>query len=248
MQKKEYEALSVYQRVQAMREDERVRSLRKDAEGDAVKFKFKYYSIDLLMDLGVNVGGEYGLFLDFQNRTLDWVSNVFCKGSVDVILRCLEKPEECYTIHGYGTGESDKADGKAMTYATRRALHFALAMGTSEDDPDRPLSEKEKSKAQFKELSKIQDKPRVDVNAKPTPAVEHKDPMFGDVSPMRMKTAPEAKDDLIIARAKGRKFVFDNESKIGAIDGARIIADLISATTSEKCEEIVAKAREEFGC
>jgi len=138
---------NVYQRVMQMRADTRL-DVNKDIEADVSKFKYEYYSAEILSELSRKVLPDYGLLMWPALRDIEYVkeSTTLCKATVELELINVDKPEEKLSLTGYGIGSDNMAAAKALTYANRRAMMYIFGLGSSEDDPERPQSRSDKTK------------------------------------------------------------------------------------------------------
>ena len=128
--------MSLIQRVSAMCRDPRVSKLANDAYADTGKFSYEYHSPAQLQMLVRDVAPDYGLFIWPASRKVEYIENIDAHAAVTYEVRSLDSvsaDDPKLTVTGYGMGTGNNADGKALTYASRRALMVLFGIASGDD-------------------------------------------------------------------------------------------------------------------
>jgi hypothetical protein len=133
---KTLENMSLIQRVSAMCRDPRVSKLANDAYADTGKFSYEYHSPAQLQMLVRDVAPVYGLFVWPTERKVEYIQNIDAHATVTYEILNLDEPFDSavrLSVTGYGMGTGNNADGKALTYASRRALMVLFGIASGDD-------------------------------------------------------------------------------------------------------------------
>ena len=133
---KALKSMSLIQRISAMCRDPRVSKLANDAYADTGKFSYEYHSPAQLQMLVRDVAPDYGLFIWPASRKVEYIENIDAHAAVTYEVRSLDSvsaDDPKLTVTGYGMGTGNNADGKALTYASRRALMVLFGIASGDD-------------------------------------------------------------------------------------------------------------------
>lgn len=128
--------MSLIRRVSKMRMDPRVSKLANDAYADTGKFSYEYHSPAQLQMLVRDVAPVYGLFVWPTERKVEYIQNIDAHATVTYEIMNLDEPFDSavrLSVTGYGMGTGNNADGKALTYASRRALMVLFGIASGDD-------------------------------------------------------------------------------------------------------------------
>lgn len=128
--------MSLIRRVSKMCMDPRVSKLANDAYADTGKFSYEYHSPAQLQMLVRDVAPDYGLFIWPASRKVEYIENIDAHAAVTYEVRSLDSvsaDDPKLTVTGYGMGTGNNADGKALTYASRRALMVLFGIASGDD-------------------------------------------------------------------------------------------------------------------
>lgn len=262
LNKKYKETDNVCIRAMRMRADPRLK-VAKDALANMGKYSYSFNSIEQISRLSADVCIDYGLLLWSSERNVEYtprkvmIENTFnnvktekevshCIASVIVDLINVDNPTDKLLVEGHGEDEGDRADGKSLTYAERRAMKTALGISDSESEPEREPTKSESKKETIEmmreraTLNQTVTPPIADIPEPPKKATILPKPADAKtVPPMPAQSTLTASVSKQRAELRKKAATLFEEGRLSGYDANTVKLKLSSAKTEEDCDEIV---------
>lgn len=160
---------STAKRLMMLRADPEIRAMKKSGHSDANAFDWDYFTEEQTVNVACRYGAKYGLCILTSVDSMEYADGEAICRAVAIAISCDDSTDRIRSFDNGAFGKDAMIPtGSASTYAKRKALSNLIGLGSSEAEPERAKTTKEKAKTILNMINNAPDaKPTVKMRPAP---------------------------------------------------------------------------------